>query len=171
MTSKNFMGDSEPFMWGYFDLKRTSRSTSYFVFEADIHDTMFHLRRSKATIVSAFKMARFIIRYLLPNHPDDELLACLYWNMKLLTIPAVPAEAAEWRFFWLWLIQWGLAPELFAFYGSKGFNDAEVFLLSQIEVLTPKRVAQLFSTVLDPTIRENVFKVASKLAVAFLDQV
>ncbi|MBQ7544604.1 MAG: hypothetical protein IJT02_06635 [Synergistaceae bacterium] len=170
LSSKNMMGDSEPFVWGYFELKKKQKSASYHVFEADIRDDMLHLRRSRAALSAVFGWVKYLLRYLPHGQPDDELLNNLYWSMKLLTVSAVPEEAADWRFVWLWLREWGIAPELTEFYASRGFNAHETELLSRLEVLAPKEVVSLFSSPLNPSIRENVFKVASSLAVGFLNE-
>ena len=170
MSSKNFLGDSEPFVWGYFYLRKHQKGTRHFIFDSDIKDDMLYIRKSKATLTAAFNWSRYLLRYLLPGHADDELLSNLYWSMRLLCVPAVPAEAAEWRFIWLWLREWGLAPELDAFHSAKGFNSDEIVILSQMAELGYRGVVQLFSGRLSPRIRENVFKVASGLAVKFLDE-
>ena len=170
VSSKNMMGDSEPFVWGYFELQKKQRGTNYFLFEADIRDDMLHIRRSKAALVAAFKWVKYLLKYMPYGEPDDELLSHLYWSMKLLTFSIVPEEAADWRFIWLWLREWGLAPELAQFYASKGFRDCEVVLLSQLESLAPKGVICLFSSPVNPSIRENVFKVASSLAEVFFNE-
>lgn len=169
-ASKNFMGDSEPFVWGEFFLQRKQRGKSFFIFDADIKDCMLKIRRGLEPIKTAFNFSILLMKYLLPGHPDDELLTNLYWNMKLLTVPYVPPSAANWRFLWKWLQEWGLAPELIPFHTAKGFNNDEIILLSQLSMLTAKDTAKLFSKPLSPNIRENIFRVASKLAVNFLDE-
>ncbi|MBQ7219910.1 MAG: hypothetical protein IJS28_02905 [Synergistaceae bacterium] len=171
LTSKNFMGDSEPFSWGYFELQRKQRSARYFIYDTDIKDNMLDIRRSRESIMTAINWTKTLTRYLLPGHPDDELLTNLYWSMKLLAVPAVPAEAVNWRFLWLWLTEWGLAPELGAFHEQQGFRNDEVLLLAQAASSSPKEVTELFSGKLSTSIRSRMFHVASKLAVNFLNQI
>ena len=170
LTSKNFMGDSEPFSWGYFDLQKKKLSAKYFIYDTDIKDNMLDIRRGREPILTAMNWTKTLIKYLLPGHPDDELLTNLYWSMKMLAVPSVPPEAVNWRFLWLWLTEWGLAPELEAFHAQKEFRPEEVSLLSQIAALTPKGVAELFSGKLSPNIRGKMFHVASRLAMNFLNE-
>ena len=90
--------------------------------------------------------------------------------MKLLLAPAVPADAVSWRFLRLWLEEWGLAPELAPFHASNGFKSEEISLLSQLLTLPPQEITHLFMERVNPSIRENVFKVASNLAKTFLNE-
>ena len=110
------------------------------------------------------------MKYLPAEQPDNDLLQNLFWSMKLLNVPAIPVDAVSWRFFWLWLEGWGLAPELASFHASNGFNHEEILLLTQLAALDSKNVQQLFTGSLSPNIRENVFKVAATLAVNFLNE-
>ena len=171
LTSKNFLGDSEPLTWGYFELQRKSRSRNYFIYDTDSKDNMLKIRRGKEPIMTAINWTKYLKKYLLPGHPDDELLVNLYWSMKLLTIPAVPPEAVNWRFLWLWLSEWGLAPELSAFHEQKGFIPEEISLLTQVASLTPKGVTEIFSSKLNPKLRQRMFHVASRLALNFLNEI
>lgn len=106
-----FGGATEPLTWGVFQLHR-GRSGGRYLSGADIADDMISLRRSPKALMTAVRWARLVIRHLPPGHPADDLLANLYWNMKLLSEPGVPPELADWRFCWRWLISWGLAPDL-----------------------------------------------------------
>ena len=171
VSSKNFMGDSEPFVWGYFYLQRKSKSRNYFVFDNDIRDSMLKIRRGYLPIRTAFDWVILLIKYLVPEHPDDDLLNNLYWSMKLLTVPVVPVEAVNWRFIWKWLQEWGLAPEFYSFHSQNGFRDEEIILLTQTSELTVNGVTQLFSGKITPTVRQNVFKVASTLALPFFKEI
>ena len=171
LTSKNFLGDSEPFTWGYFNLQRKQRSTKYFIYDTDSKDNMLKIRRGKEPIMTAINWTKYLKKYLLPEHPDDELLTNLYWSMKLLTVPILPAEAVNWRFLWLWLSEWGLAPELAAFHTQKGFMPEEISLLAQVASFSPKGVIDTFSDKLDPNIRNRMFHVASSLALNFLNEI
>lgn len=171
VLSKNMLGDSEPFVWGYFDFRKQAKSRGYFLFDAEIKDDMFRIRRGKAPLRAATNWSKYLMRYLPLQQPDDELLNTLYWCMKLLTVPAVLPEAATWRFLRLWLEEWGLAPDLESFHAENGFNPDEIVLLSQVSALTPKRVIELFTGRFSPNIRENVFKIASNLALNFLNEI
>ncbi|MBQ7154273.1 MAG: hypothetical protein IJR85_01820 [Synergistaceae bacterium] len=170
VSSKNMLGDSEPFVWGYFAFQKTARGKGYFLFEADIKDDMLHIRCRRDSIVAAMLCSQYLRKYLIPEQPDDSLLTNLYWCMKLLTVPVVPAEAAKWRFLRLWLEEWGLAPELEPFHTAKGFSQEEIILLSQVAALTYKGIIALFNSRLSPNIRENIFKVASELALNFFNE-
>lgn len=171
VSSKNFMGDSEPFVWGEFYFQRL-KSGRYFMFDTDIKDTMFRLRRrGLEPLQVAFMFVKAVMKYLPYEQPDDELLINLYWSMKLLTFRAVPPSAAHWRFIWRWLNEWGLAPALEEFCSGKGFLNEEIELLSQVAGITPKAVEELFLGKINPNVRENVFKVAVNNAVSFLDQI
>ena len=171
VSSKNFAGDSEPFVGGEFYFKRL-RNGRYFMFDTDIKDTMLHIRRrGLETLQIAFAFVNAVMKYLPYEQPDDDLLVNLYWSMKLLTIGAVPPSAAHWRFVWRWLNEWGLAPELRGFCVSGNFLQEEFDLLSQVAGLTPKAAADIFSGKLNPNIRQNVFRVAVNNAVKFLDQI
>lgn len=170
LSSKNFMGDSEPFAWGYFYLQKMKRSARYFIHDTDIRADMLQLRHNRETLITAMKWSRTLMKYLPAEQPDNDLLQNLYWSMKLLNVHTVPAEAVSWRFIWLWLEGWGLAPELAAFHASNGFNSEEILLLSQLAALQPQELLQLFTGKLSPAIRENIFKVAEKLATNFLNE-
>ncbi|MBQ3402585.1 MAG: DNA repair protein RecO C-terminal domain-containing protein [Synergistaceae bacterium] len=170
LTSKNFMGDSEPFLWANYDLQRKSKSRNYFVADIDVRDDMLSIRRSRETIKTALKWTELLTKYLPQEQPDDDLLSNLYWNMKLLATPSVPYYVPAWRFLWKWLELWGLAPELVDFHASKNFNHDEILLLSQVSILDTKGVIDLFTQPTSSTIRENAFIIAAKLAVKFLNE-
>ena len=131
LSSKNFMGESEPFVWGYFSLQKMKRNARYFLYDTDIKDDMLKIRRSRDTLLAAMNWSKALMKYLPTEQPDNELLNNLYWCMKLLAVPAIPVEAVNWRFLRLWLEGWGLAPELAPFHASNGFNSEEISLLSQ----------------------------------------
>ena len=78
----------------------------------DVADGMIPLRRRPEALRTAVRWSKFLLRHLMADHPADDLLANLYWNMRLLGMPRVPPEAAEWRFLWRWITAWGLAPDL-----------------------------------------------------------
>ncbi|MBQ6112527.1 MAG: hypothetical protein IJL01_09065, partial [Synergistaceae bacterium] len=88
---------------------------------------------------------KILARYLPSRHADNDLLINLRDNMKLLEHPKlVPTRAADFRFIWLWLKEWGIAPDLIDFYSSKGFNEPEIILLTQIQGLYAENVIMLF---------------------------
>ena len=170
LSSKNFMGDSEPLSWGYFFLQKMKHGAKYFVHDSDIRDDMLKLRQNRKSLLAAIYWSKTLMKYLPAEQPDNDLLKNLFWSMKLLNVPTIPVEAVSWRFFWLWLEGWGLAPELAPFHASNGFNHEEILLLSQLAALTPQELLQLFTGHISPNIRENVFKVASTLAKNFLNE-
>ena len=170
LSSKNFMGDSEPLSWGYFFLQKMKRGAKYFIHDTDIRDDMLKLRQGRESFLAAMNWSKALMKYLPAEQPDNDLLQNLYWSMRLLTVPVIPAEAVSWRFFWLWLDVWGLAPELETFHASNSFNPEEISLLSQLAALQPQEVTQLFTGSVSPNIRENIFKVAIPLAKNFLNE-
>ena len=121
--------------------------------------------------MTAIKWTRAISKYLIREHPDDDLLTNLYWSMKLLSEPKVPADASDWRFIWRWLQEWGLAPDFVNFHASMNFNSDEIYFLAQIAKSDTKGVIDLFSKPLNNKIRENIFKIAAKIAVKFLEEI
>lgn len=106
-----FGGGTEPFVWGAFQLHR-GRGGGLYLNGVDVADDMLGLRRRPEGLLMAVSWSKLLSRRLMPEHPDDGLLAALYWNMKLLADPNVPPEAAGWRFLWHWLSSWGLIPDL-----------------------------------------------------------
>ena len=104
-------GGTEPFVWGAFSLHR-GRNGGLYVNGVDIADDMLPLRRRPEALRLAVRWSKRLMRWLMPDHPDDALLANLYWNMRLLSAPSVPCGAVGWRFLWRWLTLWGIAPEL-----------------------------------------------------------
>ena len=105
-----FGGGTEPFIWGVFSFK-PGKSGGNYLSEIEIKDDMIGLRRRSEAMFSAVKWSRLLIQNLIPENPDDELLANLYWNMKLLCDNKIPVEVSDWRFVWRWLRIWGIAPE------------------------------------------------------------
>ena len=170
LSSKNFMGDSEPFMWAVYYLRKKTRSKNYFVDDIEVQDDMFNLRKSRETLVTVFDWTKSLMQFLPFEHPDDDLLSNLYWNMKLLTFTSIPYYISDWRFVWKWLELWGLAPEIVNFLVSNNFNDDEIILLGKITRLNFKDIINLLSQPVSKNIRENAFKIAAKLARRFLIQ-
>lgn len=106
-----FGGGTEPLVWGSFRLHR-GRGGGVYLSAVDVADGMIPLRRRPEAIRTAVRWAKLLMRHLMAELPADDLLASLYWNMRLLGGARVPPEAAEWRFLWRWLSAWGLAPDL-----------------------------------------------------------
>ena len=118
--SVRFGGGTEPLVWGVFTIYRSGSGKKYLK-SVDVADDMLKLRSRPDALFAAVRWAKLLTRYLIsedtemtaspaPAHPLDSLLANFYWSLKLLD--KIPAEAAEWRFLWRWLKNWGLAPEL-----------------------------------------------------------
>ena len=171
LSSKNFKGDSEPFIWAVYSLRKKARSSKYFVDDIDVKDDMFPLRRSRETLLTAKKWAKLLAKYMPHEQPDDELLTVLYWNMKLLASPSVPYYVPDWRFLWQWLTLWGLAPDIADFHMSNNFNVDEIRLLLQTLSLNAEGVIKLFTLPFDIGIRKNIFIIAARLAAKFLRQI
>ena len=122
-----FGGGTEPLMWGAFSLYE-GRGGRRHLKSADTADDMLKLRSCSEALFTAIRWAKLMMRRLPPEHPSDELLANFYWSMKLLD-RGFPAAAAEWRFLWRWLKNWGLAPDLSAF---SGVSEADLGLLRRV---------------------------------------
>lgn len=106
-----FGGGSEPLVWGAFKYYQ-GRGGGLYLESVDIADDMFSLRHRREGLFAAVRWVKLLMRFLPAGHTADDLLAGLYWNMKLLGNTEIPVEAADWRFFWRWLKGWGLAPDL-----------------------------------------------------------
>ena len=171
LSSKNFKGDSEPFVWAVYNFRKKSRSSKYFVSDIDVKDDMYALRRSRETIVTASHWAKLLAKYVPHEQPDDDLLTILYWNMKLLTVKSVPFHVPDWRFMWQWIDLWGLAPDIVTFHIANNFNNDEIQLLVRTIKLNVKEVIELFTAPLNTDIRKNIFIIAAKLAAKFLRQI
>ena len=109
-----FGGGTEPFVWGTFTLYRNKdgEEGKKYLQGVDVADDMLKLRGRADALFAAARWSKLLIRHLMAGHPSDDLLANLYWNMKLLSEGRVPVEVTEWRFLWRWLRAWGLAPHL-----------------------------------------------------------
>ena len=171
LSSKNFKGDSEPFIWAIYSFRKKSRSAKYFVSDIDVKDDMLAVRRSRETLLTAMKWSNLLAKYMPHEQPDDNLLTYLYWNMKLLATPSVPYYVPDWRFLWQWIMLWGLAPDITEFHASKNFSNDEIRLLVQTLNLNAKGVIKLFTAPININIRENIFIIAARLAVKFLRQI
>lgn len=167
---RGFGGDNEPFMWGVFYLQKKSKSSNYYLYDIEARDDMYNLRKSRETMTTALKWTQAVTKYLSTSQPDDELLRNLYWSMKLLCYSVVPPDASDWRFFWHWLEEWGLAPDIVGFHGAMKFTRDEIILLAQLNELNTQGVIQLFSSPSNLRIRQNTFRIAAGLAVKFLNE-
>lgn len=170
ISSQNFGGDSEPYVWARFSLKKHKRVRSYRVYDIEVRDSMMNLRNKRENMLTVISWTKLLLKYVEFEQPDDKLLTILYWNMKLLCVDCVPSEAVNWRFLWQWLSAWGLAPELLSLYASKNFNADELSLLAQLILLSPDEISKLFSQPLSKKIRRNVFNMAYKIALTYLDE-
>ena len=108
-----FGGATEPLIWGAFALYRPrDESGRLYLKSVDVADDMLALRSRPEAIFVAARWSKLLMRRLMEGHAADDLLANLYWSMKLLC-GNLPVEVAEWRFMWRWLKAWGLAPDIF----------------------------------------------------------
>jgi len=165
----SFGGDTEPFCWGQFSLKRKQKGKNYHIDDLDLNDDMLDLRQAQDKILTAFRWSGMITKHLPLYQPDNELLANLYWNMKLLCYN-VPSNAANWRFIFNWLKIWGLAPDIIKFCQAKNFNRDETILLTQITRMGINNVIKIFSSPISNNIRRNIFKSAAIYAYRYLNQ-
>lgn len=171
LSSKNFNGDSEPFVWAIYSLRKNSLNSKYFVHDIDVRDDMLPLRQHRETLSTVINWTKLIIKYTPHEQPDDDFLAILYWNMKLLANPSVPNHVTNWRFIWQWLEHWGLAPDIVNLFSKNQFTIEEITLLIQTVNLNAKGVIKLFNSPINSSIRENIFKVAAKLSSSLLHQI
>ena len=107
-----FGGGTEPLVWGSFTLYQGKDEGKKTLKSVDVADDMLKLRTRAQALFAAVRWAKLLMRHLMEGHPADDLLANLYWNMKLLSEGEIPVEVLEWRFVWRWLKSWGLAPEV-----------------------------------------------------------
>ncbi|MDR1742158.1 MAG: recombination protein O N-terminal domain-containing protein [Synergistaceae bacterium] len=104
-----FGGGTEPLVWGTFSFYEGSAGRKSLT-GVDVADDMLKMRARPDSLMAAVRWAKLVVRHLPPGHQADDLLANLYWNMRLLD-EGFPPLAAEWRFLWRWLRLWGLAPD------------------------------------------------------------
>ena len=168
VPSRLYSGDREPLIWAKFKLRKKSRSRNYFIEDTDITDDMLALRKSREQILTALKWCRLITKHLEPSQPDDDLLANLYWNMKLMCEIFVFPDAVSWRFIWRWLNIWGLAPEIESFAASHKFAHDEIMLLSFVAQSDIKGVIEFFS--LHKDIPEKIFRTAFNSSLRLLNE-
>ena len=162
-----FGGATEPLVWGAFTLYRPrDDGGKLYLKSVDVADDMLALRNRPEALFAAARWSKLLLRHLMEGHADDDLLANLYWNMKLLC-GVLPAEIVEWRFMWRWLKTWGLAPEISE---CAGGTASELELLrfvsaakaSELEPFEPREI--LVS-------KKRFFADASRRAETFLRQI
>ena len=158
-----FGGGTEPLMWGTFSLYE-GRGGRRYLKSADAADDMLKLRSRPDSLFTAIRWAKLLMRRLLPEHPSDDLLANFYWSMKLLD-GGFPAAAAEWRFLWRWLKNWGLAPDLSAF---SDISDADLGLLHRVAAAKAAGASADWDIL---TARALLFSDASRRAEFFLSEI
>lgn len=171
LASKNFKGDSEPFIWAVYNFRKNTKNASYFLTDIDVKDDMLGLRRNSDAMSVAKNWSALLIKYMPHEQPDDSLLTVLYWNMKLLSTPSVPHNVPDWRFLWQWITLWGLAPDIVAFHEAHRFNRDEITLLVQTSRLDTRSVVRLFTSPVSTKVREKMFIIAAQLAAKFLRQI
>jgi DNA repair protein RecO (recombination protein O) len=159
-----FGGGTEPLMWGTFSLYEGGGGRRHLK-SADAADDMLKLRSRPDTLFAAIRWAKLLMRRLPPEHPADDLLANFYWSMKLLD-GGFPAAAAEWRFLWRWLKNWGLAPDLSAF---SGVPEADIELLRRVAAAKAEPGVAVNREAL--TARSPLFADASRRAEFFLNEI
>ena len=137
-----FGGATEPLVWGAFALyKPRDDGGKLYLKSIDVADDMLSLRSRPEALFAAARWAKLLMRRLMEGHADDELLANLYWSMKLLC-GNLPVEVAEWRFMWRWLKAWGLAPDVFELAKNMACAASELELL---RFVSAARTAELES--------------------------
>jgi len=102
-------GTTEPLVWGYFTLYRSTKRT--YVKEIEAQEDFWSLRREGSKLASALRICAMIVRHALPDHPQDDLFPLFYWSLKALE-GGTPADAVEFRFLFRWCAAQGLSPEL-----------------------------------------------------------
>jgi DNA repair protein RecO (recombination protein O) len=165
-----FGGGTEPLVWGTFALyqSRDGEEGKKYLKSVDVADDMLKLRRRGDAVFAAVRWAKLLMRHLLDGHPSDDLLANLYWSMKLLSEGRVPVEAAEWRFLWRWLKAWGLAPDLRHCAGS----PKELALLRQVAAIRGSELNALTTEDIKQTLltHRGFFAQAARRAEEFLKE-
>lgn len=170
VTAKKTSGDSEPLLWGKFNLKKKRKTTNYLIDDVEVVDDMLRLRTRREALLMAFRWGGMVAKFLEPGQPDDDLLANLYWSMKLLGEPRVPVGVVNWKFLWRWLEGWGLAPDLVEFYTEQHFKHDEVVLLAKLSMLNANGIWKMFASGRGSNVRERSFKAAASLAEKFLNE-
>jgi DNA repair protein RecO (recombination protein O) len=164
-----FGGGTEPLMWGNFGLYR-DRGGSCRLKSVDVADDFLKLRGRAEALFAAVRWAKLLMRRLMTEHAANDLLANLYWNMKLLDDGKVPVEVVEWRFLWRWLKSWGLAPELDERFGR---SPREIELLHWTAAAKASELAMLAGSEPGQTLTAHgrLFMNAARRAEGFLREV
>ena len=167
---KNTSRELQQFSWANFDIVQNKRTRNYYIRDLNIISDSSRINMNRETLYTALRWSEIVKKYLIPKQADNDLLINLRDNLKLLeNSNTVPVYAAEFRFIWLWLEEWGLAPDLINFYTSRNFNNDEIILLTQIQGLDSENVIKLFSYHVSKKIRKNALKIAINLALNFLN--
>ena len=62
LSSKNFKGDSEPFVWAVYNFRKNAKNAKYYLEDIDVKDDMLGLRRSRESILTALKWSALLIK-------------------------------------------------------------------------------------------------------------
>ncbi len=166
-SNKKLFGATEPLTLGNFNLEKSQKSGNYFLEEAEILDDFLIFRVTPKKLYIAIEWTKKIIKNLIPGHPDNLLLANLYYSMELLKNKNIPVNLVDFKFTWKWLNIWGLAPDLINFYVSKNFDQENIKILLEISILSTKNILNLYS---DGSLnhKNDMFAYAVKLISGFL---
>lgn len=102
-----FGGAIEPLVWATFNLYKGTKR--FYLKSADVKEDFWSLRKDPEKIRRLLEWDGLLCEHLVPGLPCDEVLALFYWSGVLLKDGVHPL-AAEWRFLWKWLYNWGIAP-------------------------------------------------------------
>ena len=102
-------GTTEPLVWGYFTLYRSTKRI--YVKEIEVQEDFWSLRQEGPKLAAAIRICATIVRHALQDHPHDDLLPLFYWSLKALE-GGSPADAVEFRFLFRWCSAQGLSSEL-----------------------------------------------------------
>jgi len=105
-----FGGATDPLVWGTFHIYRGPNR--WYLRDVDVRKDFLLLRKHPSRIRRAAEWAASLVRYTLPGHASDDLLPIFYWSLCVLESGRLREDLAGWRFYWRWLRNWGLAPDL-----------------------------------------------------------
>jgi hypothetical protein len=167
-----FGGGTEPLVWGSFSLYRSrgGEEGRKYLKSVDVADDMLKLRSRSDALFAAVRWAKLLTRHLMDGHPADDILANLYWNMKLMSDGEIPVEVAEWRFLWRWLKNWGLAPDLSLFIDGSAEELQLLYKIAVAKASDLKTSAPNAQKNLDPR-HKRLFENATRRAEVFLKEV
>ena len=170
-VKKNTSRELQQFSQAKFELVQNKKHDKYYIKDINIISDPSAINMNREALHTAFRLSDLLEKYLIKRYADNDLLMNFRSSMRLLECSnIVPVSATEFRFIWLWLEEWGLAPDLINFYSSKNFNSSEIILLTQIQRLNTENVIKLFSYHVKQNIRMNSLKIASDLALNFFNQ-